>query len=31
VTWIVIQQPGVGEMNCPYQNDSVLVCRLNGS
>lgn len=29
VDWVVLQQPGVGEMNCPYQNEVVKVCRLN--
>ncbi len=28
VTWVVLAQPGVAGMNCPYQNRSVLVCRL---
>jgi hypothetical protein len=29
VTWIVVQQPGVSGMSCPYQNQAVQVCRLN--
>jgi len=28
VTWIVLQKPGVPGLICPYQNSSVLVCRL---
>jgi hypothetical protein len=31
VTWVIIQQSGVSEMSCPYQNQGVMVCRLNGS
>ena len=26
VTWVVLQQPGVSGLNCPYQNSSVQVC-----
>lgn len=29
VTWLVLQQPGVTGFDCPYQNATVLVCRLN--
>jgi hypothetical protein len=29
VTWVVLQQPGLVGLNCPYQNSAVLVCRLN--
>ncbi len=29
VTWIVLQNPGVPSLICPYQNSSVLVCRLD--
>jgi hypothetical protein len=29
VNWVVLQQPGIGDMSCPYQNEAVLVCRLN--
>lgn len=29
VTWIVVQQPGVAGLSCPYQNATVQVCRLN--
>lgn len=28
VNWIVLAQPGVAGLNCPYQNRSVLVCRV---
>lgn len=31
VTWVIIQQPGVGNMSCPYQNRAAMVCRLSGS
>jgi len=26
--WVVLQQPGVAGMECPYRNSSVLVCRI---
>jgi hypothetical protein len=29
VNWVVVQQPGVSGLNCPYQNQAVRVCRLN--
>ena len=29
VGWVVVQQPGVAGLACPYQNSAVLVCRLN--
>jgi hypothetical protein len=29
VTWIVIEQPGPPELDCPYQNATVRVCRLD--
>lgn len=29
VNWIVVQQPGVTDLPCPYQNRTVRVCRLN--
>lgn len=29
VTWVVLQQPGVPGLNCPYQNGTVRVCRVN--
>jgi len=29
IGWIVLQQPGVDELNCPYQNTAVRVCKLN--
>jgi hypothetical protein len=28
VSWIVLQQPGVAGLECPYQNHEVQVCRL---
>jgi hypothetical protein len=28
VTWVVLQQPGVAGLECPYQNAVVRVCRL---
>jgi hypothetical protein len=29
VSWVVVQQPGVPGLTCPYQNQAVQVCRLN--
>ena len=29
VNWVVVQQPGVPGLSCPYQNQVVQVCRLN--
>lgn len=29
VTWVVLQQPGVAGLGCPYQNAAVLVCQVN--
>jgi hypothetical protein len=29
VNWVVVQQPGVAGLDCPYQNVAVKVCRLN--
>ncbi len=29
VGWVVLQQPGTAGLDCPYQNATVLVCRLN--
>ncbi len=29
VNWVILQQPGAGDMSCPYQNQAVLVCHLN--
>jgi hypothetical protein len=29
VSWVVVQQPGVAGLDCPYKNAAVLVCRLN--
>jgi hypothetical protein len=28
VNWVVLQQPGVAGLECPYQNQAVQVCRL---
>lgn len=28
VNWLILQQPGIGGMDCPYQNQLVKVCRL---
>jgi hypothetical protein len=30
VDWVVLQQPGVAGMQCPYQNAALLVCRISG-
>jgi len=27
-SWVVVQQPGVGGLDCVYQNDAVRVCRI---
>jgi hypothetical protein len=29
VDWVVLQQPGVAGLACPYQNSAVLVCRVD--
>jgi len=29
VNWVVLQQPGVPDLQCPYQNQMVEVCRIN--
>lgn len=29
IGWLVIEQPGLEGMNCPYQNSAVRVCRLD--
>jgi hypothetical protein len=29
VNWVVLQQPGVSNVSCPYQNEVVMVCALN--
>lgn len=29
VTWIVLQQPGLAGLDCPYRNQAVMVCRVN--
>ena len=28
VSWVVVQQPGVAGLDCPYQNSAVRVCRI---
>jgi hypothetical protein len=28
ITWIVVQQPGVPGLDCPYRNREVMVCRV---
>jgi hypothetical protein len=30
VDWVVLQQPGVAGMECPYRNAILLVCRIEG-
>jgi hypothetical protein len=29
VTWVVLQTPSLPDLPCPYQNSSLLVCRLD--
>jgi hypothetical protein len=29
VNWIVLQQPGVPNLQCPYENQTVKVCRVD--
>jgi hypothetical protein len=29
VSWVVLEQPGVSDLQCPYQNQKVKVCRLD--
>jgi len=29
VNWVILEQPGVVGLRCPYQNDRVLVCRID--
>jgi hypothetical protein len=29
VSWLVLEQPGIPGLTCPYQNKQVLVCRAN--
>jgi len=29
VDWVVLQQPGTRGLICPYQNDRILVCRVD--
>ena len=31
VTWVVLQQPGIPGVECPYQNSAVRVCQLDGA
>jgi hypothetical protein len=28
VGWVIVQQPGISDMDCPYENSAVRVCRL---
>jgi hypothetical protein len=28
VDWLVLEQPGISGLDCPYQNEALLVCRL---
>ena len=28
VSWVVLQQPGHNDLDCPYKNETVMVCRL---
>jgi len=29
VSWVVLQQPGIAGLDCPYRNAAVLVCKVN--
>src|SRR5262249_834002 len=29
VDWVVLQQPGTPDLHCPYQNKTLLVCRID--
>ena len=29
VDWVIVQQPGIPGLSCPYQNSAVLVCRVD--
>lgn len=29
VNWVILQQPGIAGLDCPYSNSAVRVCRLN--
>lgn len=29
IDWIVLERPGVSDLDCPYSNDRVLVCRID--
>jgi hypothetical protein len=28
IDWVVLEKPGVAGLNCPYQNPTLMVCRL---
>jgi hypothetical protein len=30
INWVVLQEPGLSSLNCPYRNDTVAVCHLSG-
>jgi hypothetical protein len=29
VSWVVLQQPGIAGLDCPYRNAAVLVCKVD--
>jgi len=29
VSWVVLERSGISDLTCPYQNDRVMVCRVN--
>jgi len=29
VNWVVVKQPGLAGLECPYENEQVRVCRLD--
>ena len=29
ISWVVVEQPGPGELQCPYENSAVRVCRVD--
>ena len=29
VNWVVLQQPGVAGLQCPYENQAVIICRVD--
>jgi hypothetical protein len=31
VDWVILQQPGVAGLECPYRNSTALVCRVRGT